>query len=85
MTVTRCKMKCIGVADAALSDETKILNFTAVYDPDPESENAKFFKYTPAGTLHLQVVNKAVADQFEVGKEYYIDIIAADVNDDRVN
>jgi tRNA U54 and U55 pseudouridine synthase Pus10 len=38
------------------------------------AENETFFKYTPGGELNLAVVNIEAAKQFEVGKEYYIDI-----------
>lgn len=37
-------------------------------------ENEKFFKWTPCGRLELDVLNN---QYFEVGKEYYIDIIRA--------
>lgn len=36
-------------------------------------ENKSFFSNTPGGVLNLNTVNKDAADQFEVGKEYYLD------------
>lgn len=36
-------------------------------------ENKKFFKWTPAGTISVSLVNKETADSFIVGKEYYVD------------
>lgn len=50
------------------------------YNPDGtkiDSENAKFYAATPAGELSLGGVTKAVADQFEPGREYFIDISPA--------
>lgn len=38
-----------------------------------EHENKVFWKYTPAGELRLSTINKAASDQFELGKEYYLD------------
>lgn len=44
-----------------------------VYDPDPASENGRFFRWTPGGQIDLQVVNLDAADQFTVGDEFYVD------------
>jgi hypothetical protein len=38
-------------------------------------ENEQFYKYTPGGTVSLSTVNKAAAEYFAVGREYYIDFI----------
>ena len=46
-----------------------------VYGGSPENE--KFFKYTPGGHVELAVLPVAVADQFELGKEYYLDFTPA--------
>jgi len=40
-------------------------------------ENDQFFKLTPSGQLTLQTVNESAIAQFEVGKEYYVDISQA--------
>lgn len=40
-------------------------------------ENKEFFKYTPGGTVTFNVLNKAAAEKFEVGKQYYVDFTAA--------
>lgn len=72
----RCKMRCEEIGQVNGGD--KPLNsarFVPVYSGDPESENAKFFRYTPTGELKLGVVNE---QHFEVGKEYYIDITLAE-------
>lgn len=41
-------------------------------------ENAKFYKWTPSGKIELQTINASAADQFEVGREYYIDFTKAE-------
>lgn len=38
-----------------------------------EHENKTFWKYTPGGEFRMFTINKAAADYFELGKEYYID------------
>lgn len=41
-------------------------------------ENKEFYASTPGGNISLVTVNKAAAEQFIVGKEYYIDFTPAD-------
>lgn len=41
-------------------------------------ENSRFYKYTPSGSLLLSTINQAAFDQFEVGKEYYVDVTPAE-------
>lgn len=36
-------------------------------------ENKAFWAYTPAGTIELQVINRATAQQFTVGQHVYVD------------
>lgn len=45
------------------------------------AENDAFFKHTPNGQLYLSTVNQAAADQFVVGREYYLTIAPADGGD----
>lgn len=47
-----------------------VIDLTAVYSGSKENE--EFFKLTPAGSIKLQTVNEKAAEQFEVGKEYYV-------------
>ncbi len=41
-------------------------------------ENKTWAKYTPSGQLRMQIDNPAASDQFEAGKEYYLDITPAE-------
>lgn len=41
-------------------------------------ENERYFHMTPSGNLQLATINKDALDQFEQGKQYYIDITPAD-------
>jgi len=64
-------------SDGSYEGHPKIdLVFNAVYhNNDPNHENSKFWEWTPSGQLILSTVNKAVLEELEPGKEYYIDII----------
>jgi hypothetical protein len=48
-----------------------------VVSSDPNSENAKFFASTPSGQLVLGIVNEKALEQFEIGREYYVDFSEA--------
>lgn len=52
-----------------------IVKLHAVYDDNPDSENGKFFKYTPSGEIVLQTINELAADEFIVDQEYYVDFM----------
>ncbi len=41
-------------------------------------ENKKFWSATPGGEIKLNCVNDAAVEQFEVGKEYYVDFKLAE-------
>lgn len=56
------------------SDYGKRLVARPVYDPNPESENGKFFSATPGGMLDLSVVNEASIEHLKEGDEIYVDI-----------
>lgn len=44
-----------------------------VYDKDPNSENGKFFRWTPWGHIELGTVNPDAAMQFSVGTDVFVD------------
>jgi hypothetical protein len=48
---------------------------TPVYSDKPDSENKKFWEFTPSGSFEMQAIHEGM---FEPGKEYYIDITPAD-------
>lgn len=49
-----------------------VLNATTPHNSENDLE--KFWKYTPSGSFEMRTVNGKAAEQFEVGKSYYIDI-----------
>jgi len=52
------------------------ITFNPVYSGS--EENKQFFNATPGGQFAFYTVNAVAAAQFEMGKEYYFDIFAAD-------
>lgn len=66
--------------ESTISDgkELRTLVLVPVYGKsDPDHENSKFWKYTPSGEIKLGTVNEAAWEQFELGKEYYVDFTPA--------
>ena len=70
----RAKMKCEGVE--LRGDEEGVTVSLRPVSCGSE-ENEKFYKYTPGGQLLLSTINAAAMEQFEVGKEYFVDISPA--------
>lgn len=58
--------------------EMRTIVLSPVYDPNPGSENHEFWQYTPSGEIKLGTINPEAWQQFEIGKEYYVDFSPAD-------
>jgi hypothetical protein len=71
----RCKFKVDRTEKTTYGDGVVL---TPVYNPDPASENGKFWKATPSGEIRFSSCNADAMAQFEVGKEYYVDFTLAD-------
>lgn len=41
-------------------------------------ENKEFWKWTPSGQISFNCVNDKAVEQFELGKEYYVDFTPAE-------
>ena len=60
------------------SEELATIKLSPVYkNNDSNSENSQFWKWTPCGSIQLGTINEAVAKQFELGKEVYVDFTPA--------
>lgn len=60
------------------SVEMRTVVMSPVYgNNDPNHENTKFWQASPSGKLELGCVNLAASEQFELGKEYYLDFTPA--------
>lgn len=69
----RCKFKCVGKEDN--TDGSTVTLEPVTYG---SKENEDFFKYTPYGSFYFGTINREAAKQFEVNKEYYIDLTPTD-------
>lgn len=59
--------------------EMRTMQFAPVYgNGDPNHENTRFWNASPSGEIKLGTVNPAAWEQFEMGKEYYVDFTPAD-------
>lgn len=73
MAQVRAKFQCVEKSKNIWDEKVK---FLPVMSGSPENES--FFKSTPSGTLEMGIKNPEAMAQFEVGKNYYIDITLAD-------
>lgn len=74
MTV-RAKFRCHFI-EKADDDSHRTIHMSPVTS-DTE-ENKAWSKYTPGGLLQMHISNPTAFEQFEQGKEYYIDIQSTD-------
>jgi hypothetical protein len=65
----RCKFVCSF-------KEGQSVHFSPVYSGS--EENKKFFQATPGGQISFYTVNESALEQFEQGKEYYVDFTPAE-------
>jgi hypothetical protein len=72
------KVQSIERTESYSGGEVVTIKMAPVYSQDPESENRKFWEASPSGSLLLAVINQQAAEQFILGKEYYLDFIPAD-------
>jgi hypothetical protein len=72
--LVRAKFKVSQIAKTMYGHHT--IHLVPVTGDSPE--NKEFFKWTPGGQIELNCVNDAATEQFEVGKEYYVDFTKAE-------
>ena len=75
----RAKFKVDSIERSKYGDEVmETIKLSPVYKGcDPNSENSKFWRYTPCGSINLGTINTEAAKQFVLGAEYYIDFTPA--------
>lgn len=78
MTTVRAKFRVYSITKTKQGDdEMSTIELSPVYSDDPESENRKFWRWTPSGSIKLGCVNPAAVEAFEIGAEYYVDFSKA--------
>lgn len=71
---TRCKFNLISVEPVPYSDPpTSKFRFETRYCPEVP-EDIRFTKWTPWGEMVVSISNPVVLKEFEVGKDYYVEI-----------
>lgn len=74
----RAKFVVQSIEDTGNNPENgKTIRLHPVTNSNQSAENAEFFKYTPSGEIFMLMVNPVAAEQFEVGKAYYVDFTPA--------
>ena len=76
----RAKMRCIEVSRSCDNcgsggDAVKVRLQPVYHDCE---ENKVWSKWTPSGELMLQITNPEASAQFEIGKLYFVDCVAAE-------
>lgn len=71
----RAKFQCNSISKSP-DNSTAVVNLMAVTTGSVENES--WSKYTPSGQLQMVISNPAAFEQFEQGKEYFIDITPAE-------
>ncbi|MGV3605243.1 MAG: hypothetical protein ACO1RA_02465 [Planctomycetaceae bacterium] len=66
---TRCKFK---VESVRKYKDSSNITLRAVVGGSPENDS--FFRWTPSGSLTIDVLRPEIADQFPLGAEVYMDL-----------
>lgn len=83
--VTRCKFRLAAVEttlgnapdDKGVWRPAKLYNLKFYPVSSGSEENKRFWAATPGGEFHFNTINRAVAEAFEFGKEYFVDFTLA--------
>jgi hypothetical protein len=73
---TRLKVTCNFKTETKEQNPVSMICFNPVVNGS--EENKKFFSLTPGGIFQFYTINAEAAAQFEIGKEYYVDIFAVE-------
>ncbi len=74
--VVRCKFRCVSITKIAdwYKKDSFLYDYKFQVVTGDSEENKQFFASTPTGNLEFRAVRD---DMFEPGKEYYLDLSAA--------
>lgn len=71
----RAKFEVQSVAQVSWSPTARIVRLSATSKGD---KNGDWAKYTPSGTLEMQIDNPSAAEWFTLGKAVYLDFTEAE-------
>jgi len=71
------KMRCKVTCNAKIPNGDSFYLYLSPVVGGSE-ENKEFFKWTPGGCVYFYVVDPSTANQFELGKSYYVDFSPAE-------
>lgn len=77
----RAKMMVQGVTKHSETNETVTMAPVVgkePFGPEGESEDNTFARYTPSGSLTLQITNPNLIGKFEYGQKFYLDFTPAE-------
>lgn len=69
--MVQCKFRVSQIIQNEYNPEAKQLVLTAV-------QGEPFGRYTPSGSINMQILNPEAAKQFELGKEYFVEFKKAE-------
>ena len=61
-----------GSVDAEGNPYSERVQLSAVYDPNPESENHRYWRATPSAMVDMYIDNKEAFGAFEEGRQYTV-------------
>ena len=73
--MVRAKVYCQAIYSKHPGQAPNTVEFQCVYEPDAsnDTENARFTKATPWGSIEMGIDNPDALAQFVVGEWYYVD------------
>ena len=71
----RAKFVVVSIAREKWSTDKETQKITLKPVVGDSEENKTFYAYTPGGQIELSVLNAEAGNQFELGKEYYVDFL----------
>ena len=64
------KFNCCEIAEYVIGKKVTLVPVTGECE-----ENKTFFKWTPSGKIEMSILNPEAAEQFEIGKNYYVEFV----------
>lgn len=76
----RAKFRCVSKTVNEHQSQGGEVKLIPVMGKSPE--NKEFFRWTPSGELRMGTINAPAFAYFEIGRDYYIDLVKADPVDE---